>query len=178
MKRESFLFLAKATLIALIIYNISDYLFLRKYVSQLVSGFLLHIGVRAPSSFSDGELMLGGYIFSKNCAALSVLSVIFGLLFASRGKFKEIVLSSSVIFVVVSILNIARLMVTYFLLSRNVSFFWGHDVIANGSAILLAFVLFWITDPLFPDFKKQIFDVLDDIESDARRILLWSKANL
>jgi len=177
MKKETLLFLAEATFFALIIYNISDYLFLRKFVTDLVSRILVRIGVNAPSYFLGGELMLGDYLFSKNCVAMSILSVVFGLLLASRGRAGEILLAVFVVFSVVSILNIVRLIVTYFLLSRDISFFWGHDVIANSSAVLLAFVIFFLTDPIFPDFKRQIFEVLEDIEKEGRGIFARIKAS-
>lgn len=178
MKKGTMLFIVKATLITLVIYNISDYLFLRKVVADLVSRLLTHIGVDAPSYFSGGELMLGDYLFSKNCIAGSVLSVVFGLLFSCRGKLREVAFTSLAIFFVVSSLNIARLITTYYLLSRHISFFWAHDVLANGSAILLAFVVFWIADSLFPAFKPQVFDVLDDIEGEIRGLLHLRHPNL
>ena len=178
MKKETILFLIKTILITLIIYNISDYLFLRKAVADLVSRLLTYMGVNAPSYFSGGELMLGDYIFSKNCIAGSVLSVVFGLLFSCKGKLKEVAFTSLVIFLVVSALNIARLLITYFLLSYHISFFWAHDVLANGSAILLAFVVFWIADPLFPTFKTQVFDVLDDIEGEIGKLFHLHHPNL
>ncbi|MFQ5892509.1 MAG: archaeosortase/exosortase family protein [Candidatus Methanofastidiosia archaeon] len=171
LKRESVEILSKSVIFAIILYYISDYLFLRSATAEHTSYLLGLIGIEVPVDYDGSVIHLGPYLVSRNCAIIGALAIIYATILAIKADWKKKVKSMIFIFPILYIFNILRLVIAYKLMDIGYSFFWAHDLPANLSGILLGISLFYILDPFLPEFKVQFLEVFDDLEKNIRRVM-------
>lgn len=148
-------FLVKWIIVTLVIYYISDYLFLRKSTCFITREFLALFNI--PTVFlSTGEhIFLEGFVMEKSCLSLGFLAAVVGIIWAIRIPLKEKILFSLFGFGVMFVWNIVRLSIFIVLLRSGVHFLLSHDFFFIAGGVLVSAAILKVCSTLSSDMKEE-----------------------
>jgi exosortase/archaeosortase family protein len=149
-------FLVKWAFVALLVYYISDYLFLRRSTCFITKEFLGFFNVPTVVLSTGEHLFLEGFVMEKSCLSLAFLVVVVGIIWAIRISLKEKILFSLFGFGIMFVWNILRLSIFIVLLRMGVHFLLAHDFffIAGGTGVSI--LILKVCSGTSPDMGEEL----------------------
>ncbi len=153
-------FLFKAGVITLIIYFVSDYMFLRKVTAELTRAFLELFGFYTSVVTGSDFVFLEGCAVKKSCLSLAFIAITVGIIFATRINLKKKVLFSLLGTGVIYAWNIVRLGMYIVLSYHDVPYIFAHNIFFYGGGVLLTAVVIKSCSVLSPEMKQDLSHLL------------------
>jgi exosortase/archaeosortase family protein len=156
---EIIVFLLKTSIIALIIYYISDYFLLREITASAIDRFLEPFGIFVTSYTFGTYVFLDGFIVTKSCLSMIFLALVIGMIGATNIDLKKKLLFSLLAFIILFIWNIIRLSILIVLTRNNVPYLFAHDFFFYVGGIAMVLVILKICGVISLEAKENFSSI-------------------
>jgi exosortase/archaeosortase family protein len=155
-------FLFKAGVIAVFIYYVSNYQFLREVTGLVTKAFLGVFGVSTILIDMGSFIFLEGFAMTKACLSLIFIAITVGVIFATTITLRKKILLSFLGFCIIFSWNILRLSIFVVLVQNGLPFVLAHDFFFIVGGFFITAAIFWICSILSPEIKKD-FSFISEI---------------
>lgn len=149
-------FLFKVSVIAIIIYFVSNYMVWRRVTAVITSAFLELFGFYTTIVTGSDFVFLEGCAIKKACLLIGFIAIIIGIIWATKISLKKKVLLSLLGTGIMSAWNIVRLSIYIVLIQRDVPYLLAHDVFFYIGGVIITVAVLKVCSFLSPEMGREL----------------------